>query len=349
MASQPPSLPKTMRQLLQPSIHSPNLILTTAPVPIISSSDTGDVLVRVATCAPCVGELLWAVNFPATIPTTKEMVPCQDLAGTVVTSPVPQFQPGDRVFCRLDAARAGSAREYAVAKVSELAKIPEGLGWVDAAATPLSSLTAWQGLFVHGTLEVGGLKGDEGARKRNAGKRVLITGAAGGVGGWAVQLASLAGAGGVVAVCGKGKEEKVRKLGATEVVDYTATSIEEWAAADPGKREVDLVFDVVGGKSLAGCWAAVKEGGVILSVNTPPDMVKPAALEGKKKVEKSEFFIVEPLGSNLAEIAELVKEGKVKPVVDSVWPFDQFEKAFERLESGHGNGKIIIKVAEDVD
>ncbi|KAB5536465.1 hypothetical protein GE09DRAFT_328586 [Coniochaeta sp. 2T2.1] len=347
MASLPRSLPKTMRQLLQPSIHSPNLILTTAPVPTPSSPD--DVLVRVAACAPCAGELLWAANFPGTIPTSKEMVPCQDLAGTVVTSPVPKFQPGDRVFCRLDAARAGSAREYAVAKVSELAKVPEGLGWVDAAATPLSSLTAWQAVFVHGSLEVGGLKGDETARERNGKKRVLITGAAGGVGGWAVQLASLAGAGGVVAVCGKGKEEKVRKLGATEVVDYTATSIEEWVAVDPGKREVDLVVDVVGGKSLAGCWAAVKEGGVILSVNTPPDMVKPAGLEGKKKVEKSEFFIVEPLGSNLAEVAELVKGGKVRPVVDSVWPFDQFEKAFERLESGHGNGKIIIKVAEDVD
>jgi len=174
---------------------------------------------------------------------------------------------------------------------------------------------------------------------------VMITGAAGGVGSWAVQLASLAGAGAVIAVCGPGKEAAVRELGATEVVDYTRTSVEEWAAADLAAREVDFVFDVVGGKTLAGCWKAVREGGALVSVNTPPDMVKPAGLE--KEVEKSLFFIVEPLGSNLAEVAELIRAGNVKPVVDSVWPFEQFEKAFEKLESGHTNGKIVIKVGAD--
>lgn len=340
------ALPKTMRQLLQPSIHSPHLILTTAPVPVPTAPS--DVLVRVHTCSPCAGELLWAAAFPDSVPASKEMVPCQDLAGTVVAAPpASPFRPGDRVFCRVSAGRAGTAREYALAKVEELALIPEGLGWVEAAATPLSALTAWQALFAEGALEVGGLQGDGGARGRNGRKRVLVTGAAGGVGSWVVQLASLAGAGAVVAVCGKGKGDAVRKLGATEVVDYTKTSIEEWAAADPGKREVDLVIDVVGGKTLAGCWRAVCEGGAIISVNTPPDMVKPADLE--KKVEKSAFFIVEPLGSNLAQVGELIQAGKVGPVVDSVWEFDEYEKAFEKLEGGHAQGKIVIRVGgEDV-
>ncbi|KAH8910841.1 NAD(P)-binding protein [Coniochaeta sp. PMI_546] len=338
------ALPQTMRQLLQPDVQSTNLILTTAPVPHPTSPD--DVLVRVAAASPCAGELLWAKNFPDSVPSDKEMVPCQDLAGTVVDAPASSpFKPGDRVFCRVSAERAGTAREYALAKVSELAEIPEGLRWVEAAATPLSALTAWQALFVQGTLDVGGLKGDADAAKRNAGKRVLITGASGGVGSWAVQLASLAGAGAVVAVCGSGKEAAVRKLGATEVVDYTKTSVEEWAAADRAAREVDFVFDVVGGKTLAGCWKAVREGGALVSVNTPPDMVKPAGLE--KRLEKSLFFIVEPLGSNLAEIAELIQAGKARPVVDSVWPFEQFEKAFEKLESGHAKGKIIIKVGSE--
>jgi NADPH:quinone reductase-like Zn-dependent oxidoreductase len=274
------------------------------------------------------------------------MVPCQDLSGTVVSSPSDSpFRAGDRVFCRISAERAGTAREYALAKVSELARIPQGLGWVDAAATPLSSLTAWQALFVHGTLDVAALKGDEAAVRRNSAKRVLVTGAAGGVGSWGVQLASLAGAGAVVAVCGPGKEEAVRKLGATEVVDYTKSSVEEWVAADPGSRQVDLVFDVVGGKTLAGCWAAVREEGALIGVNTPPDMVKPAGLE--KKLEKSLFFIVEPLGSNLDEVAELIQAGKVAPVVDSVWPLEQFDKAFAKLESGHAKGKIIIKIGDD--
>lgn len=330
-----------MRQLLQPSIHSTNLILQTAvPLPLPTAPD--DVLVRVHTCA---GELLWAKNFPDSVPDGKEMVPCQDLAGTVVTAPASStFKSGDRVFCRVSAERAGTAREFALAKVGELAKIPEGLGWVDAAATPLSALTAWQAVFGHG-VDGAALKGDEIAKEMNMRTRILVTGASGGVGSWAVQLAALAGAW-VVAVCGAGEEESVRELGASEVVDYTKTSVEEWVAVDPYAREVDLVVDVVGGKTLAGCCTAVHERGVLISVNTPPDMVKPAGLE--KWVRMSLFFIVEPLGSNLAEVAELILAGKVaRPVVDSVWPLEQFENAFEKLESGHAKGKIVIQVADE--
>lgn len=332
------SIPKTMRQLLQPSIQSPNLILTTAPIPTPTTPD--DVLVRVHACSPCAGELLWAKNFPDAIPKDKEMVPCQDLAGTVVAAPADSgFGPGDRVFCRISAERAGTAREYALAKVGELARISEGLGWVEAAATPLSALTAWQGLFVHGGLEVEGVKGNQDARERNARKRVLVTGAAGGVGSWVVQLAALAGAT-VVAVCGTGKEEIVRKMGASEVVDYTRMSIREWFARDSEARMVDLVIDVVGGKTLADCWLAVRDGGNLISVNTPPDLVKPAGLE--KELAKSAFFIVEPSGSNLAEIGELIHLDRVAPVVDSVWPLEQFAQAFAKLESGHAKGKIVI-------
>jgi NADPH:quinone reductase-like Zn-dependent oxidoreductase len=107
-----------------------------------------------------------------------------------------------------------------------------------------------------------------------------------------------------------------------------------------------LVVDVVGGKTLAGCWMAVREGGYLISANTPPDRLKPDALE--KKLTKSLFFIVEPLGSNLAEIGELVYAGKAAPVVDSVWPLDQFAQAFDKLESGQAKGKIVITI-RDVD
>lgn len=337
-----------MKQLLQPDIQSTKLILTAAPVP--SPSEPDDVLIRVAATSPCAGELLWARNFPSAVPSDKEMVPGQDLAGTVVLAPEGSgFATGDRVFCRVSASRAGSAREYAIAKVVELAKVPSNLDWVAAAATPLSALTAWQALFLHGKLERDGLKeGSDGedARRRNAAMRVLVTGAAGGVGSWVVQLASLAGAGAVVAVCRAEKEETVRKLGATEVVDYTKTPIEDWVGSDPAKREVDLVVDMVGGRTLVGCWTAVREGGRIVSVNTPPDLVKPAEL-ASKWLSESVFFIVESLGSNLAEVADLVETGKLSPVVDSVWPLEQFEKAFEKLESGHANGKIIIKISDE--
>jgi NADPH:quinone reductase-like Zn-dependent oxidoreductase len=333
-----------MKTLLQASRQTTTVISTTAPLP--TPTHPSDVLVRVHATAPCAGELLWAINFPDSIPASKAMVPCQDLAGTVVTAPATSgFVPGDRVYCRIDAARAGAARDYALARAGELAKIPGNLNWVEAAATPLSALTAWQALFVQGTLDARGLKGDGAARERNARVRVLVTGAAGGVGSWVVQLAKLAGAGAVVAVCGRGKEEAVRELGATEVVDYTKTSIEEWVAADPAAREVDLVVEMVGGKTLAGCWAAVKEGGAMVTINTPPAYGKPEGM--KKELAKALFFIVEPLGSNLAEIGELIEAGHVRPTVDSVWEFADYQKAFERLESGHAKGKIIIKVSDE--
>jgi NADPH:quinone reductase-like Zn-dependent oxidoreductase len=285
--------------------------------------------------------------FPDLFPADKELVPGQDVAGTVVAAPAGSgFAPGDRVYGRIHATRAGAARDYTLPRASELAKIPPSLNWIDAAATPLSALTAWQALFVHGTLDAAAVtKNDAAARERNARVRVLITAAGGGVGSWAVQFAALAGAKAVVAVCGPGKEDAVRALGATEVVNYKETSIEEWVAADPAGRECDLVVEMVGGKTLAGCWVAVRAGGALISINTPPEMGKPAGLE--KELAKSMFFIVEPLGSQLAEISELIEAGRVKPTVDSVWEFADYKKAFERLESGHANGKIVIKVSDE--
>ncbi|KAK4227825.1 Reticulon-4-interacting protein 1, mitochondrial [Podospora fimiseda] len=336
------ALPTTMRTLLQTSRESTALISTTSPLPTPTHPD--DVLVQVHATCPCAGELLWARDFPNAIPASKVLIPCQDLAGTVVSAPSGSgFAEEDRVYCRIDAGRPGAAREYALARATELAKIPEGLGWIEAAATPLSALTAWQALFVHGTLNSKAVIGDEDTKKENGRQRVLVTGAAGGVGSWLVQLAALAGAGAVVAVCGTNKVEAVRELGATEVINYQETTVEEWVAVDPAGREVDLVVDVVGGKTLGGCWVGVKEGGTLISVNTPPDMVKPA---GSEKKAKSSFFIVEPLGNNLAEIGDLIAAGKLRPTVDSVWEFDEFEKAFERLESGHAKGKIVIKVSD---
>ncbi|KAH8902875.1 NAD(P)-binding protein [Coniochaeta sp. PMI_546] len=340
-----PPLPATMKQLLQPSIHSPNLILTTAPVPTPTAPD--DVLIRTAATSPCKDELAWAQNPASPAASGKEAVPCLDLAGTVVRASCSSgFEAGDHVFACVSPARAGAAREYALAKVGELARVPGRLDWVAAAATPLSALTAWQALFVRGTLEAGGLKGEEAgarARARNARVRVLVTGAAGGVGGWAVQFAGLAGAT-VVAVCGAGKEGVVRELGAAEVVDYTRTSIEEWVARDAA-RGVDLVVDTVGGRSLASSWSAVRPGGAIVSICSPPDMAKPAGVE--KRLSRSLFFVLETSGANLAEIAGLLEAGKVHPLIDSVWSLEEYEKAFERLDSGQARGKVVIKVRRD--
>lgn len=330
-----------MRTILQPDRNSSRLIMTEVPVPVPTHPE--DVLVKVAATTPCLGELWWARDFPDTVPADKQPVPGQDLAGTVVAAPEgSKFKEGDEVFARIDASRPGAAREYALARESELALKPRALDWAQAAATPLSALTAWQCLFVQGTLEAGGVFGDEGARARNGQKRVLITAAGGSVGGWAVQFAAAAGAGAIIAVNRGSKTNLVRGLGATEVVDYTKVPVDEWASGDPAAREVDLVADCIGGPTMKNLWTALKDGGSFVSICMPPDMVKPKGYA--KTPARSVFFIVEPLGSQLADIASLIDAGKFKPLVDSVMEFDKFQEAFDKVEGRRTSGKVVIKV-----
>lgn len=336
------SLPKTMRTILQPDRSSSHLIMETVPLP--TPTHPNDVLVKVAATTPCLGELWWARDFPSSVPSDKEPVPGQDLAGTVVAAPPgSSFSPGDEVFARVDASRPGAAREYALARESELALRPRSLSWVETTATPLSALTAWQCVFVRGTLEAGGVFGDAEARRRNGEKRVLITAAGGSVGAWAVQFAAAAGAGAIVAVNSGAKEQLVRDLGATEFVDYTKVTVDAWAAEDPGSREVDLIVDCIGGPTMKNLWAALKDGGTFVSISMPPDMAKP---EGYKKTPAdSVFFIVDPLGSQLADIARLIDAGEFKPLVDSEMEFEQFQEAFDKVEGRKTSGKVIIKVS----
>lgn len=357
----PAGIPEKVKTILQPDIQSTKLILTETPLPLPTEPD--DILVRVHTTAPCYGELLWAKTNPMS-PKDKPRVPCPDMAGTVVaTAPgVSAFAAGDEVFCYLEGTRSCAGREYTIAKSRELALKPKSLNWIEAAVTPLSSLTAWQALFVQGTLDLAGVilneaegtKGNDSssstaaaaAREKNRKLRVLITAAGGSVGGWAVQLAAAAGAGAVVAVCGgPEKAATVKQLGATEVIDYRETSIRDWVMADVSSRQVDLVIDCIGGESLIGGWFAVKPGGALISIHTPPNMVKPADLT--KELTKNLFFIVDPNGKNLEQIAALVVAEKFKPLVDSVWGMEDFEKAFERLDQGRAKGKIVIKISPE--
>ena len=213
-----------------------------------------------------------------------------------------------------------------------MAPKPPTLDWVHAATVPLSALTAWQALFEHG-----GLKGLDDSSAR--GKKVLVTAAAGGVGVWLVQLARIAGLD-VVAQFGSPENDKlVRELGATETVNYKTTSLREWARKE---GPVDIVFDLVGGYTLKEAWFCVKDGGVLVSIVEPPEMKKPDGLEGNDV--KALFFIMEPKGEQLRKISKLLIEGKCRPVLDSVWEFEEYEKAFERLNGGHANGKVVIKV-----
>jgi NADPH:quinone reductase and related Zn-dependent oxidoreductases len=225
----------------------------------------------------------------------------------------------------------------------ELAHKPKSLSWVQAAAIPVSAQTAWQVLFVH-ALGTQGSQGEvdlEATRAVWAGKRVLVTAASGSVGIWLVQLATLLGAE-VVATCGSRNVELVKSLGAKEVLDYRVADLKEWATQLPSNK-VDVVVDCVGGKALGDAWWTVKDGGVVLSIYQPPLQVRPDGFEGEDV--KDLFFIMEPIRRQLEEISKLVEKGLCRGLVDSVWPLEQYEEVFKRLDGGHAKGKIIFDLS----
>ncbi|KAM3066668.1 hypothetical protein ACMFMG_002380 [Clarireedia jacksonii] len=338
-------LPETAVALLQPSIHSPDLILTHLPPPTLSNLPPSSHLIRIHATSPCSGELTWAANFPSVIPSNKLQIPCYDLAGIVVSAPVDsKFPPGTKVWARTSAGRSGNAREFSVALEEELARVPEGLGWDEAASMPLSALTAWQALFEG---DKGGLSAPgegEGRDIGNGKKSVLIDAASGGVGVMLVQIAKAAGVGRVIGVCSTANVELVKGLGADEVIDYRKIGIEEYFASDGGREKVDVAIDMLGGKSLERCWKVVGKRGRVVSVRELPQGRKPE--EGVEEGIHGMFFIMECLGWQLELFGKLVEEGKVKAVMDSVWKLEEYEKAFERVDSGHARGKVIIRVVE---
>lgn len=332
-------LPTTMKAILQPDKHSHNLILTDQPLPTLSHPQ--DVLVKVHATSPCKGELDWALWAPDFIG-DKTPIPGQDLAGTVVSAPQnSRFQAGDQVYARIEANRPGAAAEYVLARERELSIRPMNLSWAETAACPISALTAYQALFGKGTLMAVALEGDEEARKKNAEVRVLINGASGGVGSWAVQLARIAGVKTVTAVAGTGNIDFVKGLGATDTIDYKEQSIERWVDGQTS-RQFDLVIDCIGGSSLAQTWHAVREGGTLISVCGPPEQSRPKDV--KKDVHNT-FFVIDPFGRDLDLITKLVEAGKVKPNIDSVVSMNDYSGAWEKVENGKARGKIVVMIS----
>ena len=324
------SIPSSTRALLQPDTSSEVLILTKFPVPTARLS-SDEHLIRVHAISPCNGERLWPKNFPPPELTSKEWIPCYDMAGTVVTAPSSSPLPaGSEVYARTNYRRTGCARDYTLAVTDELALRPQRLSWTESAAVPLSAQTAWQALFVHAGL------GGTGTGQA-AGKRILVTAASGGVGVWVVQLARLAGAE-VIGTCGPDNAEMVRNLGASLVINYRETSLREWAQ-DP-QNQVDIVIDCSGRQSLEDAWWLVKEGGLLIGIVQPPEQARPEGCRAKDV--KSLFFIMEPNGEHLAQVTTLIDEGKCGPIVDSVWRFEQYNEAFARADSGWARGKVII-------
>ncbi|EEH20938.2 hypothetical protein PABG_03169 [Paracoccidioides brasiliensis Pb03] len=322
----------TARSLWQ-DVEKDTLTLIQRPIPVVKPNSE-EHLVRVHATALCARELLWPKLFP--VPGKTEIIPGYDLAGTVVIAPESSpFEVGDQVYARTNYERPGCARDYTIAVTSEIAHRPTNLSWAESATIPLSALTAWQALFVQG-----GLGGPENAANKY--KRVFITAASGGVGSWVVQLARIAGLR-VCASCGSENVEFVRGLGADEVVDYRTTTLTDWAAADD-KRKADLIIDCFGNETLKDAWGCVKDGGTLISIVQPPEEKKPANCTAKNV--RNFFFIMEPNGTQLAKITDLVLQGKCHGVLDSTFELEEFENAFAKVDTRRAKGKVVLSVHE---
>ena len=226
------------------------------------------------------------------------------------------FAVSDDVYGYLGAYSGGYA-EYVAAPASEFVRKPKQIDFNTAASVPVAALTAWQGIFDHGKLA--------------SGQRILVTGASGAVGSIAVQLAKHKGA--HVIGTGSGRnEEFVKKLGTDEFIDYRKAKFEDKV------RDVDVVFDTVGGDTQERAFQTLKRGGVLVSTVSPPSAEK--AKEFGVTVAMVE---VRPKPDQLAEINRLLEGGKLKVRVATVLPLAEVKKAHQISASGHADGKIILR------
>jgi NADPH:quinone reductase-like Zn-dependent oxidoreductase len=260
------------------------------------------------------------------LPRSFPMIVGWDVAGVVVDrgTRVSRFTVGDEVYGRTDFGRDGCYAERVAVRAIELAKKPRAMDDVAAAAVPVTGLTAWQALFEASN-------GMKGATLR-AGDTVLIHGAAGGVGTFAVQLAKWRGAR-VVATCSTEQVDYVRSLGADEVVDHTRVPFEDVV------RDVDVVVDLVGGDTQRRSWRVVRKGGVLVSTVSEPSAADAAAREAR-----GIFVSVQPSALQLDELATLIDAGVIRAEVSHVLPLEAAREAHTLAEKGHARGKIVLKV-----
>lgn len=268
----------------------------------------GEVLMRVHAAALTRDELEWPTDRLPAIPSYE---PSGVVAG--IGEGVEGLAEGDEVYALVGFDRDGAAAEYATVPAAFVARKPSALSHTESAALPLAGLSAWQALFDHGKLE--------------AGQRVLIHGASGGVGHLATQLALWRWAH-VIGTATGGGVAATRALGAHETIDRATERFEDAGA-------VDLVFDTVGGETLQRSPAVLRDGGRLVSVaeEPPPDPGRGIT---------TSYFVVEPNRKQLAELAGLADGSAVKPAIDSTYSLADGRAAFERLAEPGKRGKVVL-------
>ena len=297
------------------------LVYEQAPAP---SAGPGEVLIAVHAAAITFAELTWDLEW-----TTRDgkdrtpVIPSHEMSGIVADvgagiADVVGLAAGDEVIGLIDFDRDGAAAEYVVMPGAGLAAKPQSLSHAAAAALPLAALTAWQALVDHAELQPG--------------EEVLVQGGAGGVGMFAVQLASIFG--GHVTATGRGADaDFVRDLGADR---YISIDGERPSQAAGG---FDVVIDTVGGAVLEGSYGLLREGGRLVTLGAPPDQ----ELAGRYKVHAM-FFVVAPDANELARLAELTDTGRLRAVISQTFPLAEGQKAFESGEGARRPGKTVLVV-----
>jgi NADPH:quinone reductase-like Zn-dependent oxidoreductase len=250
-------------------------------------------------------------------------IPGYDIAGVVekTGATVTKFKAGDPVYAYVALDKGGAYAEYALATEKETSPKPKSLNYVEAAAVPLVSLTAWQALI--------------DTAKLSAGQTVLIHGGSGGVGSFAIQIAKARGAK-VFATASTPNQNLLKRLGADVAIDYTKKKFEEVA------KDVDVVLDSVGKDTLTRSYGIVKKGGIIVSLVARPDQT-----ELDKHGIRGASLGVEPNSDELAEITKLIDERKIKVIVSQTLPLAEATKAQTQADTHHTRGKIVLKVAEE--
>ncbi|MGH2462955.1 MAG: NAD(P)-dependent alcohol dehydrogenase [Candidatus Limnocylindria bacterium] len=293
-----------------------------------------EVLVRVRAASLHVGDLFGVRGSPFPVRMMSGLlrprvgVPGFDIAGQVesVGGKVTRFRPGDEVF----GVGIGACAEYARAAEDKLLPKPVDLTWEQAAAIPTSGLAALNGLRDAGKLQPG--------------QRVLINGASGGVGTFAIQITKALGAE-VTAVCSTRNVDLVRSLGADHVIDYTREDF------TTGEARYDLIFDNVENRSLAECRRVLAPSGtLVLNSGTGAGglrmlarLVWPLVLSSFTS-HTLRRYLSNPIQADLVALTQLVEDGKVRPVIGRTYPLSETPAALRHIESGHARGKVVVTV-----
>ena len=287
----------------------------------IPKASADDVLIKVKAAA--VNPVDWKNRagylegmFPFEMPLTLGW----DVAGEVVEvgDNVNHLKVGDAVYSRPDISKNGSYAEYIVVAANEVALKPKTLSWQQAAGVPLAALTAWQSLYDFCHLEEG--------------ERVLIHAGSGAVGQFAIQLAKLRGAY-VYTTTSARNTDLVLSLGADQAIDFHQEDFSEL-------KDIDVVFDTIGGETLANSWKVLKKGGRLVSICDTPD----ESVAARYNVD-AYFCFVQPNQEQLPALARLADEQQLTVNIDSEFALSEAAHAHERSESGRAQGKIIINVS----